>query len=231
MSASAVTADRPPSGDGRWAAVEPLLEGMRGGDAPAAWRTFYELHGAMILRYARRRGLNAQDAEDVLQETMVTLLRLLPTFVYDPGRGRFVNFVLTVVHRKILALRRRASRRREVVSCESDEARHALGRACHGPARDGGADEWLRDVAAEAVRRVRHCPRTSARTFAVFEAYVLQHQPVGGVARTFGMKENAVYQIRNRVLRRVQAEVQAMTAPAARGGGSGRPAAGIRTCP
>ena len=36
---------------------------------------------------------------------------------------------------------------------------------------------------------------------------VVERQPVADVARKFGMKENAVYQIRNRLLRRVQAEI------------------------
>jgi hypothetical protein len=45
-------------------------------------------------------------------------------------------------------------------------------------------------------------------TFAVFEAYVLQRVPAEVVAERFGLKENAVYQIRNRVLRLVRNEVR-----------------------
>jgi DNA-directed RNA polymerase specialized sigma24 family protein len=131
-----------------------------------------------------------------------------------------VNFVLTVVHRKILAVLRRAARRHEVSLAGGQDSVPRPEGEWTAAARAAGAAEWRRDLAAEALGRVRRCPRTSARTFAVFEAYALQRQPVGGVARAFGLKENAVYQIRNRMLRRVQAEVRALAAERA----------GVRTC-
>jgi RNA polymerase sigma-70 factor (ECF subfamily) len=179
------------------------LESVKLG-GPGAWAQFYERYCDLILRYARRRGLNEHDAEDVVQETMLTLARLLPAFEYDPRRGRFVNFVLTVAHRKILALLRRASRRHEV-GWVADEAGGVAG-AWVAP--EEGGERWREVLAAEAVRRVRECPRTNGRTFAVFDAYVLQCRTVTCVTREFGMKPNAVYQIRNRFLKRVREEVR-----------------------
>jgi DNA-directed RNA polymerase specialized sigma24 family protein len=41
------------------------------------------------LRYARKLGLDETQAQDVLQETMVALMRILPEFAYDRNKGSF----------------------------------------------------------------------------------------------------------------------------------------------
>jgi len=48
------------------------------------------------------------------------------------------------------------------------------------------------------------------RTFAVFRAYVMDDTPAAEVARRFGMKENAVYQVKDRMLRRLEQELRAL---------------------
>src|SRR5690349_9984870 len=92
---------------------ETLLERVRKTDAHEAWKLFYEQYWAVILGYARKLGLNPHQAEEVLQETMVTLMRQLPEFQYDRSRGKFRNFLLTIVHRKSLAALRRTKRERD----------------------------------------------------------------------------------------------------------------------
>ena len=186
---------------------ESLLDRLKKPDAHDAWREFYRQYWSAILRYGRKLGLNEHEAEDVLQETMVALMRLLPKFSYNTERGKFRNFLLTIVHRKVHRFIRRRAMGTEVC-WQADEAEHSrdtLGQ------RDVVAEEavrrWREVLMEEAVRRVRANTRMQDGTFAVFEAYVLQRLPADEVARRFGLKENAVYQIRNRILRQVRAEV------------------------
>jgi RNA polymerase sigma-70 factor (ECF subfamily) len=146
----------------------------------------------------------------VLQETMVALMRLLPKFVYDRRKGKFRNFLLTIVHRQALGALRRVARRAEVKLMETKEA------DSQGPFAGDRAGEaeaqmrWRESLMEEAIRRVRSDSRLDDRTFAVFEAYAIQQCPVAVVAERFGLKENAVYQIKNRVLRRLRAEAGLM---------------------
>lgn len=187
---------------------ESLLDRLKVGEAQEAWREFYQLYWGAILRYARKLGLKEHEAEEVLQETMVVLMRILPGFAYDRGRGKFRNFLLTIVHRKSLALMRRAARRTEVKWHDGAET-HSVDPFENGAATQTEAlTRWRETLMEEAVRRVRENVRINAATFAVFEAYVLRRRPAEDVAREFGLKENAVYQIRNRLLRQVQAEVE-----------------------
>jgi RNA polymerase sigma factor (sigma-70 family) len=189
---------------------ESLLQRLRTGNAHEAWREFYDVYWGAILRYARKLGLNAHQSEDVLQETMVTLMRILPDFAYDRGRGRFRNFLLTIVHRKSLAVLR-GNRR------QSAAGENAKSDAIADVAMDGGdrlqteaIANWREAIYAEALRRLRDDAALGEGTFAIFHAYAIEEKPAAEVARHFGVKENAVYQIKNRLLRRLQRDVAEM---------------------
>lgn len=185
---------------------ESLLGRLRVDNAHEAWRQFFEAYWGAILRYARKLGLNDDQASEVLQETMVALMRILPDFAYDRRKGRFRNFLLTIVHRKSLSVLRRMSRQRVVTWDDLAESTpDPLG--SHTAAETEARERWRDSLIEEAIHRLRADPRMEEHTFAVFEAYVIEQQPVEEVARKFGLTENAVYQVRNRLLRRLKLEV------------------------
>jgi len=188
---------------------EILLDQVRRTDAHEAWKLLYENYWAVILGYARRLGLPEHQAEEVLQETMVTLMRVLPGFAYDRTRGKFRNYLLTIVHRRSLAAMRRARRERESTVPWEDE------RAPEPAAADGVDQEaearWRDSVLDEALRRLWQRPDLEERACAIFEAYVVRRRPAAEVAREFGVKENAVYQIKNRLLRFLRLEAERLT--------------------
>jgi RNA polymerase sigma-70 factor (ECF subfamily) len=188
---------------------DTLLNRLRADNAHGAWKEFYELYWGAILRYARKLGLGEHQAEDVLQETMVALMRILPEFAYDRDKGKFRNFLLTIVHRKSLTVLRRARKERksQVPWTASGPADGEEFAAHLGAAESEALARWRESLAEEALRRLRHTERPGENTFAVFDAYVIGGRPPEEVAREFGLKKNAVYQIKNRVLRRLQCEV------------------------
>lgn len=193
---------------------QTLLQRLRSPDASHAWEEFYTLYWQVILRYAAKLGLDAAAAQDVLQETMVTLIRILPDFKYDRAKGKFRNFVLTIVHRKVLAAKRRAYRWREVSADavrDADDQPLMARLEADGPAPDEVAEtRWRESIWEEALARVQRDPSVKANTFDVFRAYVIDGDSASEVARHFEVKENAVYQIRNRMLKRLERETQAL---------------------
>jgi RNA polymerase sigma factor (sigma-70 family) len=144
---------------------------------------------------------------------MVALVRILPGFRYDPALGRFRNFLLTIVHRKALAALRRAARRPSIsLDAEGQDGGTPLvDRLPAPPAAEPGAadrERWRQAIVEKALGELRSNPDIGERTLAVFEAYVIRSRPCAEVAATFGIKENAVYQIRNRLLRQLQVAVR-----------------------
>lgn len=193
---------------------EMLLDRLKADTAHEAWEEFYRHYWQPILRYARKLGLNEQQSHEVLQDTMVALVRILPQFAYDRRRGKFRNFLLTIVHRKSLAVQRRARRDRTLSLDSTDpwgEGAVALLDMLAAPLSDaesvGAERRWRESLVETALANLRADPTVEPRTLAVFEAYVVARRPVADVAAEYGVKENAIYQIKNRLLRRVRAEV------------------------
>jgi RNA polymerase sigma-70 factor (ECF subfamily) len=188
---------------------ETLLERVKRLDAHQAWQEFYKAYWSAILRYARKLGLSDDQAREVLQETMVTLMRQLPTFTYDRKRGKFRNYLLTIVHRKSLAALRRAKGLPEV-SLDSDDpwGRQALRDILPAEAAQRESEDlWREAIMEDCLAGMEANPALADGTFAAFRAYVIECRPVAEVAAQFGLKENALYQIKNRLLRRLRKDV------------------------
>ncbi len=71
-------------------------------------------------------------------------------------------------------------------------------------------DAWRQSLIEDALEQVLRDPRTRPETVAIFRACALENQPVAEVAARFGLKENAVYQIKNRMMTRLTEIVTAM---------------------
>jgi RNA polymerase sigma-70 factor (ECF subfamily) len=183
--------------------LERLATAPREGD----WELFYAKYAAVILSFAQKQGLEEHGARDALQETMIVLVRKLPTFTYDPAQGRFRNWLLTIVANKVREARRRAHAERLVsldAQSADDTALHERlpAESMHGVEAVEAA--WRQSLLEEALRRVLEDPHTKAETVAVFRACALEGRPVADVAAAFGLKENAVYQIKNRMMTRLR---------------------------
>lgn len=175
-----------------------------------AWEEFYSIYWAPIIRYARKLGLQESEAHDVLQETMVALMSILPKFQYDRKKGKFRNFLLTIVHRKCLGVHRKTKRKAEVgIDTPVGEGGLAPIDRLVGQAVDSEPDEsaWQEALMLEAMKRLEADPRIKPESLSAFRAYVVEGQSAAAVAKAFGIKENALYQIRNRLIKKLQDEV------------------------
>ena len=62
-----------------------------------AWREFEDQYREVLLRVGKRRGLNREDCEDLVQEVMIVVRKHLPEFVYDRSRGPFGGWLMKIV--------------------------------------------------------------------------------------------------------------------------------------
>jgi len=195
---------------------ETLLDRLKSVDAHDAWQEFYNDYWAAILRYTRKLGLSAHQGEEVLQETMLALMRVLPKFAYDRSKGKFRNFLLTIVHRKSLTAIRRGKGMPDV-SLDLDDpwGRGILHDLVPAPVNEAQEREatvrWRESLVEVALLRLREDPGIEARSWQIFQAYVIENQAAGAVAAEYGVQLNAVYQIKNRLLRRLRADIARLT--------------------
>jgi len=185
---------------------EILLDRVKRLDAHDAWKEFYDNYWAAIIRYGRKIGLSDAQAKDVLQETMVDLMRILPKFSYDSAKGKFRNFLLTIVHRKAMRV---FARIKKDTNIPWDSANQAEIHETRKMVLDAHQLRlWREAIYEEALVELSKCPDVEPRTWEVFKAYAVQNNPAQQVAQQFDVEVNSVYQIKNRLLKRVQKSVE-----------------------
>lgn len=189
-----------------------LLERLTSLDDQTAWQEFFDRYWPLVIHYAMGVGLKRTQAEDVLQETMVVLMRVMPRFKYDRERGRFRGYLKTVVQRLCYRTMARNASSPPMVNLDSmpdsvgADPTPNIAEKLQSQAEDGKL--WERSLFEAALKAVFADPRVDERTRQIFKAYVLQNKSVPSVAQRFNVEPNAVYQIKNRLMSRVRTETR-----------------------
>lgn len=173
------------------------------GDDSAEWERFVELYTPVVRQYAEATGgVNESDVDDVVQEVMVRLVDVLRSGEYKRERGRFRNYLYSMVRRLLIDRHRRAAARGEgrTVPIEGLEVESG--------AMDAATIVDVRLRAARHAAAVEHVlSRTmlDPRTVAAYRAYALEGRPAEEVAAAYGLKLNALRQIKYRIDRMIAA--------------------------
>src|SRR5438094_7182452 len=62
-----------------------LLGRLKDWQDQAGWQEFFDTYWKLIYGVARQSSLNDAEAQDVVQETMASVARHMPKFVYNPA--------------------------------------------------------------------------------------------------------------------------------------------------
>ena len=170
-------------------------------DSPRA-EEFARLYEPVLRRYvaASRIGhapIQPADRDDLVQEVFLAVRSALPGFRYVPGRSSFRAYLRRAVRNAVLRLQRRPA----PVPPALADARPAE------PSADADESETQLRIWTLALARVFRSGRFSPNTQAVFRRVALDGESPATVGREFKLKPNAVYQIRNRILRAVRDEL------------------------
>lgn len=185
---------------------ESLLVRLQDIEDASAWDEFYETYRSFIFNFARQRGCSEAMAQDVLQETLMTFIRIMPRFKYDPGRGRFRAFLLTVVKSRIVDAFRRDQKQRGMPTSEIEvDLSGTIPDEWHENWEREWERQWAQHIMLEALKRVQ-C-KVRPHVYESFRRYVLNQEPATTVASEMGMSEANVYNQRRRVLNILEREI------------------------
>ncbi|WP_171470732.1 RNA polymerase sigma factor [Frigoriglobus tundricola] len=176
-----------------------LLDRLRRPDQPDAWDRFARLYAPLLLEWARARGLQSADAEDLVQTVLVKLIRRLPTYERRDGQT-FRGWLFTVCRNECHNFRTRPATR--PVPGTDDPLATVLSPAAGD---DPDEAEYRRALLHRALAVVR--ADFSPAVWAAFTRCALDGAPADRVAAELGVTANAVYLARNRVLTRVRSEL------------------------
>src|ERR1700733_12594936 len=96
-----------------------LIQRLKDWQDQSSWQDFFDTYWNLIYGVAVKGGLNPAEAEDVVQETMVSVAKHMPGFQYDPKIGSFKAWLLNMTRWRITdQLRRRGP---QVESAERED--------------------------------------------------------------------------------------------------------------
>lgn len=186
-----------------------LLSRVRDGADAVAWGEFDQKYRELIVRFCRKRGIQQADADDVAQTVLSNLARALrgQSFSYDPAKGRFRDYLYRCTRN---ALSQRSARPGGgQVALDSGMEAAIAGDPRHSGSTDDDSPaeravwegEWVSHHYRLAMKGVRES--FEARSVEIFDRSVAG-ETVASLAAAYGMSEQAVHKVRQRIKARME---------------------------
>ena len=177
---------------------ESLLSRLRHKDE-GSWHEFFETYWKLIYNAARRTGLNDDEAQEVVQETMIGVSNKIPEFRYMPEICSFKTWLMRLTRWRIAdRLRRRESHESLETACDIPEDVFS----------EIWEEDWERNLINAALERVKI--RVDPWYFQVFSFCILQKKGVAETARVLNVMRARVYLANHRISKELTKEIAEM---------------------
>ena len=186
-----------------------LLRDLAQDSQHARWGEFVARYRPMMEAFMRER-FPSLDADDVIQETLIELIRVFPVYRYSPKeKGHFHNYLTGVLCHRALRMIGEEKRREKLAA----EMRRDGGAACPGGPPSSAAEEetaWRESLMEIALQQLLSDQSIHERTRLVFARIAINGEKPDDVAAAFGIERNAVDQMKARMMARLKEFVAAL---------------------
>jgi RNA polymerase sigma factor (sigma-70 family) len=175
------------------------------------WKQFFDTYWKVIYRAGINAGLSDAEAQDVVQETVISVMKGLPGFFNNPKPLSFRSWLLRLTKWRIRDQKRkrekgfefrerspRNSAQTDTVERQPDPAGPDLHAVWDG--------EWNYALYEAAVERVKS--RGDAKDYQLFDLLVIKDVPLAKITETLGVSRARVYLAKFRMLRRIKREMR-----------------------
>lgn len=189
-----------------------LIERLADWQDQVRWQQFFDTYSRLIFNFARKAGLTNAEAEEVVQETVITVAKNVSK--YDPKAGSFKGWLLNTTRWRIADQFRKRDPAEQQSPRRGDRADETatIERIAGVDGRDAEAvwdHEWERNIFHAALERVKK--RVNARQFQIFECCVVKRWASARVAEALRVNLAQVYLAKHRVAGMMKKEVAALT--------------------
>jgi RNA polymerase sigma factor (sigma-70 family) len=185
-----------------------LIQRLKNWQDRSSWQDFFDTYWKLIYSTATKAGLNGSEAQDVVQETMISVAKHMPNFKYDRAVGSFKAWLLNMTRWRI-----------------TDQLRKRQGLPAHDSPEDADAllmvkivdptsetleavwdAEWEKNLLDAAIDKVKR--HLDPQKYQVFDFYVNKEWSPDDVAKAFGISISQVYLAKHRVTEMITEEVK-----------------------
>jgi len=189
---------------------QSLLSRLKDWNDQESWKVFFDTYWRLIYSTATKAGLTDAEAQDVVQETVISVLKTMPGFKYEAGKGSFKNWLLRLTSWRIadqLEKRQPSERRRKRETATSTKT--ATIERVADPAslvlEAAWDQEWESNLMEAAIERVKR--KVDGKQYQMFDLYAFKQWPVTKVAQTLNVNPGKVYMAKHRINNLIKKEV------------------------
>ncbi|WP_166826106.1 RNA polymerase sigma factor [Thalassoroseus pseudoceratinae] len=170
-----------------------------------AWVQFVELYGPIVYSRCLRAGLQSVDSQGVTQDVFFRVYKAIGRFDYDRTRGRFRDWLYRITQNEICRFITRGRKNADAVG--GGLADHLLDQSTEhsGSEWNDDVNQRIYELASERVRDAL------PNDWLVFQQLWEESKSPAEVASCFGKTRAWVYQVKYRVVRQLEAEVERLS--------------------
>jgi RNA polymerase sigma-70 factor (ECF subfamily) len=188
-----------------------LIQRLKDWQDQSSWQVFFDTYWKLIYGVAIKGGLTAAEAQDVVQETMISVAKHMPTFEYDPAIGSFKTWLLNMTRWRITDQFRKRGPFAAGHPAAEDTATgtRTVDKVADPAIPDLDAlwdAEWEKNLLDAAMAKVKR--RLDPQKYQIFDLYVNKGWPPEKVAATFGISVDQVYLAKHRTTELIKEEVK-----------------------
>src|SRR4029453_13648916 len=190
---------------------QSLVERLADWNDRKRWQQFFDSYWKVIHRAARQAGLTESEAQEVVQETLITVAKKIDRLKYDPALGSFKGWLLNSTRWRIpdqFRKRKAAGEQRSQTRRSESNQTATIERIADPAGFDLDAawdEEWRANLLQAATARVKKT--VSAKQYQIFDCYVLKQWPVQKVAKELRVSFAQVYLAKHRLSALLKKEV------------------------
>jgi RNA polymerase sigma factor (sigma-70 family) len=187
-----------------------LIESIKNIDDHQSWSQFVSIYGQLIRRLGLSACLNEDEADEVVQDVLISVARHIGSFKYDPKVSSFKNWLSKMTRWRIQSQRRKRWRQKLTIGNDPDDSRSTgLLERIPSPPSDNVLDaEWAREMFEAAIGRVKK--KVDAKQYQMYFLHVLKARDVADVCCQLKVNRGQIYLAKFRIQRAIEKELSLM---------------------
>ncbi len=187
---------------------QSLLERIKDAADDESWRTFFEIYWRLIYLAGIKAGLTEVEAQDLVQETVISVFKSMERFEYAKENGSFKSWLLRLTHWRIQdQLRKRQKNLADLARPEADTRTDAIEQIPQQTLQHIEAvweQEWTNNLMQSAVERVK--ARVNPKHWQIFELHTFQGWPIRRITAALAVSSATVYIVNHRLMKALKKE-------------------------
>lgn len=184
-----------------------LLTRLKNWEDQDGWKRFFDTYWRLIYATAINSGCSEAEAQEVVQETVLSVAKKMREFKYDPSIGCFKGWLFRLTRWRVAdQMRKRRGNHVPLESVTPSVDAATTVDSAETLQTSEWEQRWKENLMDAAMERVKE--HISPKQWQIFDLYALRHWRVSDVAQTLGVPAAQVYLVKCRVVALVKKEIK-----------------------